>query len=120
MSFDKGFFENDVKIHGTEKQCTRNVERYGITSYKDRNNIFGKDWHFRGINKNGDFCYAILDTVEFYLCKRRSYTEYFPDGPSNKIETNKKSCGYMLIFNFVRCDGTSCDFGVNQSIFVNS
>ena len=72
MSFDKGVFENDVKIHGTEKQCTRNVKRYGITSYEDLNNIFGKDWHFRGINKNEDFCYAILDTVKFYLCKRRS------------------------------------------------
>ena len=49
--------------------------------YQDLNHLLGVDWHFRGINENGDFCYVILDTLELYLYRRRPIKEFMPGTP---------------------------------------
>ena len=39
---------------------------------------FPKSGHICGFNENGDFCYAILDTIHYYLRARRSLVEFKP------------------------------------------
>ncbi len=85
----------------SELKCSiRSIEHYGISRYQDLNPFLGTDWHFRGINENSDFCYAIL---EFYIHKRRSIKEYKPGIP---VHIQYKSTGYVLVFYLVKGNGT--------------
>ena len=80
-------------------------DSYTITRYEDLNGILGKNWnwHFRGINGNGDFCYVILSTVEFYLYHQRPIKEYFPS-MSGEVQIEYRNVGDMLVFSFVKED----------------
>ena len=104
---------------GTESMSKhyRGVQRYKITKYADLNPLLGNNWHFRGINPNGDFCYVILSTLEYYLHKREPLKEYFPSNGSKDFILKPRDLGYMLVFIFVRGDGTREEFGNNSDIF---
>ena len=47
-------------------QCW-NTALYKLKNYADLNHLLGRDWHFRGLNANGDYGYAVLDTIDFYI-----------------------------------------------------
>ena len=64
LPFDKVLFEG-LKVCGTESRYYRGVQRYKIAKYANLNPLLGQNWHFRGINPNGDFCYVILSTLEY-------------------------------------------------------
>ena len=115
MPFDKLQFTGGLKTYSTSLRVYRGIERYKITSYKDLNPLLGQNWHFRGINPNGDFCYVILDTLEFYLHKRKSLKEYLPSSGSPIM--SERELGYALVFTFVRGDRTPAMFGKDKSIF---
>ena len=116
MPFDKLEFDGGLRLYGTKKRCVRGIQRYSIVNYQDLNHLLGINWHYRGINQNGDFCYVILSTVEFYLYRRRPIKEYIP---SNPIRALPRSVGHMIVFCFVQGNGTPAQFGKNTSIFVN-
>ena len=116
LPFDK-VFEGGLKVHGTESRYYRGVQRYKMAKYADLNPLLRQNWHFRGINPNGDFCYVILSTLEYYLHKREPLNEYFPSDLSNEFIFKSRDLGYMLVFIFVRGDGTREEFGNNSDIF---
>ena len=73
-------------------------EIYGISSYSTLDPILSPQWHLRVLNKEKDFCYAILETVQFYLHRRQPVED--ADDPERSADG-----GYLLIFRFVRGDG---------------
>ena len=110
MEFDKVLYDGGLKTCGQIKKVQRGLEIYTITKYADLDDLLGQKWFVRGFNKNGDFCYAILDTIHFYLRARRPLVEY---KPTNDSATPKKcvySQGYSLVFSFIRGDGVVSDF----------
>ena len=116
MPFDRAAFEGGLKSHGQVKQYSRGTHRYKIAHYSDIEDLLGKNWHYRGVNSAGDFCYAILETVEFYLYHRRPLIHYIANEHGKPIQTSTPR-GYMLVFKFVRGDGTKSEFGRNREIF---
>ena len=73
IPFDKGLYDSNasLKAKGKEVKIVRGVMHFSISSYSDLVPILGKNWHVRGINEVGDCCYVILETVRFYLRRRR-------------------------------------------------
>lgn len=118
MPFDHVTFDGGLQMCGIKKHLIRGTQRYSITSFKDLNRLLGSDWHVRGINKNGDFCYAILRTVEFYLYHRRPLKEYISKN-GQPVEILRER-GHVLVFSFVRGDGTPDKFGKDLSVFCNN
>ena len=72
---------------------------YGIKKYHDLDAILGPGWHVRVLNRQMDFCYVILETVQFHLHHRQSVPDFRPD-PQYTLDG-----GYAVIFSFVRGDG---------------
>ena len=93
MDFDKLLFDGGIRRVGTLKNKQR--VRYTIRNYSDLDEFLGSKWFIRGLNSNGDFCYAMLKTVCFYLSQFKKVVYYR---------------GYSLVFSFVRADGVSSDF----------
>ena len=115
MSFDKRAFDEGLKILGQLKHYNRGIDHYTICSYSDLDSLFGKNWHYRGLNKQGDFCYVICKTVDFYLYKKRPLVEYIDQGGvPTKVSLPR---GFTLVFKFVRGDGTAAQFGKLTDIF---
>ena len=57
---------------------------------------------------NGDFNYAVLSAVEYYLYRKRSLRN-----------TNQDyDMGDAIVFMFVKGNGTPDKFGTNKTIFV--
>ena len=52
---------------------------YGIKKYHDLDPILGPRWHVRVLNKQMDFCYVILGTVQFHLHCQQSIPDFQPD-----------------------------------------
>ena len=118
MPFDRIEFDGGLRISGKEKRSIHGVQRYTIAQFQDLNRLLGVNWHFRGINANGDFCYVIRNTVEYYLYHRRPLKEFMPSTEGSS-PIKLRDTGYMLVFTFVRGDGTSDKFGTDPQIFVN-
>ena len=119
MPFDRIEFDGGLRLYGKEKRCVHGVQHYTIARFQDLNCLLGMDWHFRGINANGDFCYVMLNTIEYYLYHHRALKEF-------KLQLSTEGChavlrdnGDMLVFSFVRGDGTPDKFGSDPHIFVN-
>jgi hypothetical protein len=105
MPFDRIEFDGGLRISGKEKRSVHvhGVQRYTIAQFQDLNRLLGTNWHFRGINANGDFCYVILNTVEYYVYHRRPLKEFMPPISAE----GSRTIGYVLVLTFVRGDGTS-------------
>lgn len=113
IPFDRIQFDGGLRRYGHFKKVLRGNEVYSITAYSDLDCLLDKNWHVRGITAAGDFCYVILDTVQFYLLKRRPLIDYI-----HTIKETERDQGHCLIFSFVRGDGTHDRFGIDSSIFV--
>lgn len=89
---------------------------YKIESYSNLDSLLGPNWHYRGVNEHGDYGYAVLDSIEFYLHKRPKLTEYYPShSETTKVITDT---GYSLTKNsFVRGYGNGSTFGKDRNIF---
>lgn len=120
MPFDRLEFDGGLRQYGKEKRHVRAVQHYSISAFQDLNPLLGVDWHFRGVNVNGDFCYVILSTVEFYLYRRRPIKDYVPVTSEDfQVKETSRNIGDMLVFCFVKGNGTRHQFGTNKAIFVN-
>ena len=121
MPFDRLEFDGGLGRLGTAKRNVRGVQHYSISAFQYLNPLLGVDWHFRGLNVNGDFCYVILSTVEFYLYRRRSMKEYVPViSPDLQVLSKDRNLDDMLIISFVKWNGTPDQFGTKKDIFVNN
>ena len=118
MPFDRVEYDGGLRRLGVKKQCVRGIQHHCISRFQDLNALLGMNWHYRGINVNGDFCYVVLNTVEFYLYKRRATKEYVPTDDF-KVKQEFRDPGDMLVFCFVKANGTPDQFGRNNAIFVN-
>ena len=78
--------------------------------------MLGHNWHYRGSNSAGDFCFVIRETVEFYLCRKRPLIQYIPNGNQNPTRVSTPQ-GYALVFKYVRGDGTPSQFGKLDDVF---
>lgn len=76
----------------------KNDEVYGIKRYSTLSPMLGEQWHLRVLNRQKDFCYAMLETVQFYLYRREPIITSFE--PLRTMDG-----GHMLVFKFVRGDG---------------
>ena len=79
VPFDKRVFDEGLRAKAREvDRAVQGNKQYSISSYDDLDDLLGKNWHVRGLNPAGDCCYPILNTIRFYLRRRRSLVEYTP------------------------------------------
>jgi len=116
MPVDVLLFNGGLKMAGTPIKMVGGVQYYGIHKYRDINHLLGDNWHYRGLNNQGDYGYAIRNTVQFYVKKYRPLIEYVP---SSNGSTTKCShdVGYYLHFSFVQGYGNATTFGIDRDIF---
>lgn len=69
VPFDSIYFNGGIKLLGIPSKKVQGIQHYTINAYKDLNPLFGPNWHYRGLNANGDYGYIIPNTVHFYLRK---------------------------------------------------
>ena len=102
LAYDYFLFFGGLKQAGKLlKKSYRGHDIYGIKKYCDLDSILGPRWHVRVLNKQMDFCYVILETVQFHLHRRQSIPDLQPDqDPQDAFDG-----GCALIFSFVRGDG---------------
>ena len=105
-----------IQVPGTREAFTqlaaasipKEGDKYTISSYADLEPILGEKWFLRIANKNRDFSYVILSTVEHHLTTPRSLLEYEPvraeDGTISFEPVYLEQC-YSIVFTFVRGDG---------------
>ena len=60
--------------------------------------------------------YVVLQTVEFYMYKRRPIKEYVHASDGTIVPLCREP-GYNLIFSFVRGRGNASTFGKDSAIF---
>ena len=116
MQFDKQTFCQGLQCKGTETRTVKGNTYYKINTYKDLDELLGHNWHYRGINSAGDFCYVMLDTIEYHLYRRNPLIHYVPDENGRPIQV-KTPQGHALVFTFVMGDGVASDFGKSGDIF---
>ena len=97
LPYDMVLFDGGLKACGYKIKDVREHAVYGIHHYRDLNPILGERWHICGLNKEGDFCYAKLETVMFHLHRRRPIIDF-------QLDRGQSTCdgGYILVFRFVR------------------
>ena len=85
MPFDRLLFDGGLKRSGDFIRRSHNHDIFGIRRYADLDQLLGKGWHMRALNTRLDFCYANLQTVHFYLHKRRPLLEFTEDGEEKAV-----------------------------------
>lgn len=73
LLFDRSSMEL-LKQEAVPLTSHRGHQGYGIKTYKDLNELLGKQWHLRVANINGDFSYAMLQTIQFHASTIRFHT----------------------------------------------
>ena len=107
VAMDLVTFRGGLAHYGTKlPACVRQQPVYGISKYGDLDPLLGKGWYLRVLNKGGDFCYCAKESVQFYLHRRKSVEEVDQDGKVVRCLGG----GYILIFKFVRMDGTCVQY----------
>ncbi|XP_069134418.1 uncharacterized protein [Argopecten irradians] len=89
-------------------KSTRTKTTYTISSRHMLKGVFGNNWDFRILNKEGDNCYIKTSTLKFYLRKRRALREYeiqTTDSGQYQLKSCEKEKGTQLVISFVKCAG---------------
>jgi len=87
---------------------SRGNHLYTIKEYSDFNELLGEQWFMRIYNVNGDFSYALKETIRFYIMQPKSLLDFsVTRSTAGDIElspfyTPQPS---TLVFTFVRKDG---------------
>lgn len=103
MPYDHYLFTGGLQQAGKFLKFSQGHTVYTITKYESLAHILGQGWHLRALNKEKDFSYVILDTVEFYLHRRSSVEDAID--PERSVDG-----GYVLVFEFTRGDGEESDW----------
>lgn len=80
---------------------SRGHDIYTMRKFSSLAPLIGHQWHLRVLNREIDFCYVILRTVQFYLHKREDAVD-----PARTVDG-----GCVLVFWFVRGDGVYDNLG---------
>ena len=118
MSFDIIQFNGGLKLVGVPSRRAGGNQYYMIKHYRDLNPFLGSNWHYRGLNANGDYGYAVMETVEFSVRKSKALVEYYPlvCGESS-VSHSSLDTGYTLSFCFLCGYGNVNTFGKDRKIF---
>lgn len=117
MPFDILLFNGSLKLAGTPSRKVGGTQYYKLSNYHELNDFLGPNWHYRGLNVNGDYGYVLKETFEFYIRKRRQFVEYMPS--SDSVPTCATTdTGYSLSVNFTCGHGNAKTFGKDKTIFV--
>ena len=106
--FDELIFKGGLGQAGIVDRHYRHCMYYKIRSYKDLNWLLGKNWHIRGINDKGDFCYVICHSVRFHLKQMKPIIDFRKDGEDFKAVSYSSS--KSLVFTFVCGDGVEREY----------
>ena len=96
LPYDPFLFAGGLQQSG--KLIKKRGHVYGIKKYSSLAPLLGDQWHLRVLNKQYDFCYVMLETVQFYLHQREPILD--PIDPTRSVDG-----GFLLVFKFVRGDG---------------
>ena len=66
IPFDSATFQL-LQQKGKNVGMWRGQHQYTISKYSDLDELLREHWYIRVVNINGDFSYAILATIRFYL-----------------------------------------------------
>ena len=97
-------YQMDIGV--VKKSRERNV--HCVNENHQLCNILGKKWYERIPNMNGDFCYVVSGTVQFWLHEKNPVTEFVYIG--NKLFESHIQNDLELIFTFVRGDGVKAQY----------
>lgn len=89
MPFDLKIFCQGLQCKGTVSKTVKGITYYKIRSYKELDELLGHNWHYRGINSSGDFCFVMLETVEYHLYRRRPLIQQMRMGDQYKLQLPK-------------------------------
>ncbi len=103
VPFDRYLFIGGLQQAAKLVRKSRGHEVYTINKCESLVPILGERWYLREMNKRKDFCYVIIETVQFYLHRRQPIVDSFE--PFHAIDG-----GHVLIFRFVRGDGVSAQW----------
>ena len=118
MPFDILLYNGGLKATGVPSGISAEIQHYKLKNYANPNYILGKNWHFRGLNANGDYGYVVLETIDFCIQKCRTLTKYMPSQlKGGDIVLAKTDAGHSLMFSFVCNYGTPDTFGRDKKIF---
>ena len=81
---------------------------YTIRQYSDFNELLGEQWFMRVSNINGDFSYATLETIRFYIMEPKSLLDFsVTKSSTGEVELSPfyNPQPPTLVFKFVRKDG---------------
>lgn len=92
-----------------KKSRGRNV--HCITDNRQLCDILGNKWYERILNINGDFCYVVAGTVQFWLHEKNSVKEFVYIG--GKLFESHIQNDLQLIFTFVRGDGVKGEYNTD-------
>jgi hypothetical protein len=67
MNFDVVHFNGGLKTVGVPSRIVHGVQHYRIKTYQDLDPFIGFNWHYRGLNADGDYGFVELETVDFCL-----------------------------------------------------
>ena len=98
IPFDRFLFIRGLQQAGKLRKSTGLHQIYGVTNYSALVPLLGEQWYVRVLNKQMNFCYAVRETIQYYLRRRQDIVD--PIDPKRSIER-----GYVLVFRFVRGDG---------------
>ena len=84
---------------------------------KDLNELLGEQWHLRVANANGDYSYAMLQTIQFHAFYPKPLLDFTPslsctqDDPELSLQLTPFYTEQQLelCFNFVRIDSNRRD-----------
>ena len=89
-------------VEGEAAEIRRGVQIYRA-NWKSIAKCLGDDWHFRIVNKAGDFAYVVEETIQFWMNERRSLEEYVRVGDTFVKRLIHR--GHTLSFRFVKNRG---------------
>ena len=93
-AFDKFLFIGGLQQAGKWVKKNRGHDVYTIHKYSSLAPILGHQWHLQVLNKQMDFCYINLETVQHHLHQRQDIQDAMDYGRS-------VHGGYILVFRLV-------------------
>ena len=118
MPFDILLFNGGMRNAGIPSVKRSGIQHYKLNNYADLNYLLGNNWHYWGLNGNGDYGFVVLETVDFYMHKARSLVEFKPlKLDDDTFASSKVDTGHSHVFCFV-CNYSTCNtFGKDKGFF---
>lgn len=87
---------------GRQVHCVESVKDLSLVR------LLGERWYERILNKNGDFCYVMRGTIQFWLHQKKAIKEYILVG--KQLLEKMLENDLILVFTFVRGDGVGSEY----------